>query len=377
MNFIISNFVFPRLHFLFYATLSLIAGISFQFLGVSVLIQGFSAFFMVFAGIFYYWRKGYHQPLFFIIAASFIIGSLLCYRQQQIQKWFFDSVTGKIISLRGTIVSIEKIQNPRFSYRLILEINQIKQEDTTKKCYETIAIYLKKKPTLLVADVVEIKDVEFKQSTNAAFNTYLAKEKISATLFLESFEYSLAQRPLFSINRVLFYCRESLFATLHSKINSETFQLFSSIFLGNRSAVKKQMDSTKEFFKIWGTSHYLARSGLHLIIFVIIWHFILSLMPLTFIIKQLFLIMLILVYALLSWSSISFERALLMILIYKWCIINRHPSHYVHLVILVTAMVLLLNPLQLFFLDFQLSFGLTLAVAWFNHIEDYKKHYYI
>lgn len=374
MNFIITNFVFPRLHYLFYAVLALIPGISFQFLQVSAFIQVLLVCSLLIGAFFYYKWHGFHQPVLFIISFSFAAGSLLCYQQQQVQQRFLDSVMNKTVSIRGTISCIEKIQNPRFSHRLCIETDQLKR-DVWQKCAETISIYVKNQPDLLVGDYLEINDLAFKQSNNKDFSKYLAKEKITATLFLETFEYMLIHRPVLNINRWLFYAKESLFSRLRSKINRETFQLFSSIFLGNRTAVKKQMDTTKEPFKMWGTSHYLARSGLHLVIFVIIWHFILSLLPLTYLFKQLFLILLILSYALLSWSSISFERALLMVLIYKGCLLTRSPSHYVHLIILVTALVLIINPLQLFFLDFQLSFGLTFALAWFNHIEARKKQH--
>ena len=351
-------------------------GIICQFLGLWAVVQIGMAALLLFLGIYYRWANGYNQPLYYIAALSFLAGSILCYMQQQTQKNFLNLVASDTITLHGYISGIEKIQNPRFSFRMIIETDQIQKQDTWHQCGETIALYIKDKPNLLVGDIIEISNVAFKQSSNSSFNTYLAKEKISATLFLENLEYTLIERPDFSFSRSLFYFKESLFATLRSKINHETFQLFSSIFLGNRTAVKKQMDTTKEPFKIWGTSHYLARSGLHLVIFVIIWHFILSLLPLSYILKQLFLIMLILAYALLSWSSVSFERALLMVLIYKWCLLARSPSHYVHLVVLVTALVLCINPLQFFFLDFQLSFGLTFALAWFNHIEARKKQGY-
>ena len=376
MNFIITNFIFPRLHYLFYATIALMVGISCQFLGLWFLMQLCIVVLIACLSIFHWWYRGYHQPLFLITALSMLAGSSLCYLQQQTQKNFLALVAGDTTALRGSISSIERIQSPRFSIRMTIKTTQIKKEEQWQQCRQTIALYIHKKPDLLVGDLIEINNVTFKQSSNSSFNTYLAKEKISATLFLENLEFTRIKRPHFNATRMLFYFKESLFATLRSKINRETFQLFSSIFLGNRTAVKKQMDSTKEPFKIWGTSHYLARSGLHLVIFVIVWHFILSLMPLSYMIKQLFLIILIITYALLSWSSISFERALLMVLIYKWCLLTRSPSHYIHLVALVTALVLCVNPFQLFFLDFQLSFGLTFALAWFNHIEARKKQSY-
>ncbi len=373
MNLIVTNFIFPRLHYLFYATLFLMAGISCRFLALPYTAPLALAISLSVIGLWQRWQKGFWQPLFFIASSGLLLGFLLCFLQLQDQQKFQTLVAGPSICLRGTISSIEKIQNPRFNVRMILEVDQLQKEDQWIPCGQTIALYVNSRPDLLVADRIEITNVIFKPISNTSFTTYLAKEKICATLFLESLNYKFLERPNFSLNRSLFYFKESLFKSLRSKINYETFQLFSSIFLGNRVAVKKQMDTTKEPFKIWGTSHYLARSGLHLVIFVIVWHFLLSLLPLTYLFKQLFLLLLILVYALLSWSSVSFERALLMVLIYKCCLLAKSPSHYIHLIVLVTLLVLIMNPLQLFFLDFQLSFGLTFALAWFNYIEARKK----
>ncbi len=353
-----AQFVGLRIHALLYITLAFMAGIVAQFLGmpphalILIIIIG------SISGFIYKEYTGLWLPLLFLVSIAFATGVLLCRIQTQSQKDFLSCVTEQPTTVQGTVTSIEKIQNPRFRYRIVVG---------------SIAFYIRAVPEFLVGDLIEIKNITFKETANQSFAHYLAKEKIAATVFVDTLEYTLLERPRFNLNRMIFYFRQRIFDELRNKINRETFQLFSSIFLGNRTAVKKQMDATKEPFKIWGTSHYLARSGLHLVIFVIVWHFILSLFPIPFFIKQLFLIFLILLYAILSWSSISFERALLMFLVYKLCLLYGRPLHYVHLVILATLLVLLINPLQLFFLDFQLSFGLTFALAWFNHIETHKK----
>lgn len=349
------------------------AGITSQFLGLPFLAASAAATLLLLAGSIYKQIMGYWQPLYFLIALSFLAGFGLCYWQKSNQKNFQFLVAGKTVDVQGTITSIERIQNPRFKYRILVELAHVKIRPNEQTTNSTIALYIRTMPHILVGDVIELKDLIFKEIANQSFGNYLAKEKIDATLFIENLACTIINRPAYSLKRSIFYFRETLLKDLRFKINPETFQLFSSIFLGNRTIVKKQMDATKEPFKIWGTSHYLARSGLHLVIFVILWHFILSLVPISYILKQIFLILLILIYALLSWSSVSFERALLMFLIYKMCLLTRTPSHYVHLVVLVTFLVLCINPLQLFFLDFQLSFGLTFALAWFNHIEAHKK----
>jgi ComEC/Rec2-related protein len=370
-----SWFIPLGMHNLFYVTLSLITGISMQFLHVPFGLQSLFIIIPILAGLTHKELNNRHNLLFYLLPAFFFLGSFLCFLQLESQKKFYKKFCNQVVDIKGTVSSFENIQNPRFKYKIIVDLNRLRQSESSieyKNSSNSIALYVRSKNDLEVGDYIQMNALTFKEISNTSFKNYLAKEKIVATLFLEHFEYTLIQKPWFNLNKTVFNLRESIFKSLQTKMGREPFSLFSSIFLGNRSSVKKEMDSKKESFKIWGTSHYLARSGLHLVIFVIIWHFILSLLPLSYRIKQVFLVTLILLYALLSWSSVSFERALLMVIIYKWCLLTNTPSHYVHLIVLVTFGVLLVNPLQLFFLDFQLSFGLTFALAWFNHIQSHK-----
>lgn len=373
MNIIVTNFIFPRLHYLFYSTFALIAGITCQFLCQQIAVSMIVAVLATAGAYACRLRLAYGDTLCLVLPISFLAGSLLCLYQQQKFDAFYGLTTHKVATIRGSVSFVEKIYNQRFKAVMHIDVSTIATPEEIIHCNQTIALYVRDIPNLLVGDIVEIDNITFKKTSRGSFATYLLKEKIAATLFIETLSYTLIKRPAFSAKRTISLFKNKVLYQLKKKINSETFQLFSSIFLGNRTAVKKQMDTTKEPFKIWGTSHYLARSGLHLVIFVIIWHFILGLLPLSYLLKQLFLLLLIFTYALLSWSSVSFERALLMVIIYKLCTISGSACHYVHLIIFVTALVLCNNPYQLFFLDFQLSFGLTFALAWFNYIQARKK----
>lgn len=368
------RFVAPALHQIAYVTLALMVGIILGYVGIPFKSLFLGGTILAIAGVS---LKKYASVslLFFLLIFTGITGAFLC-------NWQLASVKNLTVSnpqenciIAGTLESIEAIQNPRFRYKIIIQLAALKWASHTESIAtcQCIALYTHTAKELLVADSIEIKNIKFKEIANQSFTTYLAKEKISATLFLEKFEHTLLYRPSWSIKRWFFYYKESVFKKLQAQIKGPTFALFSSIFLGNRVAVKKQMNAAKEPFKIWGISHYLARSGLHLVIFVLVWHFLLSLLPISYRIKQSFMVSLIIVYAIFSWSSISFERALLMFLISKFCLLSSKPLHYAHLVILVTFIILCINPLQLFFLDFQLSFGLTFALAWFNHIQAHKK----
>lgn len=369
------SFIPLGMHTLFYATLALITGIILQYLQVAFGLQLLIIVISILAGLTHKEITYHYNFYFFLIPFFLLCGSFACFLQLQSQKKFFKEFSDQVIDIKGAVSHFESIQNPRFKYKIILNIKQIKSHQENSEYQNTskkIALYVQSKENLEVGDIIEMNKLTFKDISNQSFKDFLAKEKIVATLFLEKFNFILLEKPRFNINKSIFYLRESIFNSLKSKINKKSFALFSSIFLGNRSSVKKEMETKKESFKIWGTSHYLARSGLHLVIFVIIWHFILSLLPISYRVKQVFLLFLILLYALLSWPSVSFERALFMVIIYKLCLLANTPSHYVHLIVLVTFGVLLINPLQLFFLDFQLSFGLTFALAWFNHIQSYK-----
>ena len=362
------------MHDFFYAVLIFISGIVAQKLSLapsSVLLISLIGFLSL-AWYFHYTDKFRIALLLFPLIFS--MGFFLCLFQQHKQKKFQDLVQGKVLSVKGIVSSCEYIDNPRFKYRTLIDIFEIKiTSRAPEQVSQTIGIYSQSKPTFLIQDTVEIEELSFKQSANQSFNNYLAKEKIGSTAYVQKIQYNLIKRASWNIKKALFYTRENLFYVLQNTIGKETFPLFSSIFLGARTPVKKRMEQNKESFKIWGISHYLARSGLHLVIFALVWHYILNLLPFAYFLKQIFLLLLIMLYAILTWESISFDRALLMYLLYRLCVLNRTPLHYVHLVTLATFLVLLWNPLQLLFLDFQLSFGLTFALAWFNHIEAHKK----
>lgn len=355
-------------HYLLFATISLIAGIASAFNEMSPAMVSLLCVLLCIPS-FFYWQIQKRMYVLFSLPVGFITG-LVLYQYQISNHLAFQKKFNNVPSfITGIVTSLEKIQSARHRWRMVIDLKKINNCAT----HESVAIYSVHHPNVAVDDTIHLDEVIFKKIENKDFNLYLAKEKISATLFIDTPKVTQIYHPIWSLNRTIAQIRDRIFSSLQQSINKETFALFSSIFLGNRAAVKQHMDHAKEPFKYWGTSHYLARSGLHLVIFGIIWHFILSLLPLLFFWKQTFLMLLIACYSVLSWSSVSFNRALIMFFIAKFCLLTRNRLHYVHLITLATFLVLLLNPLQLFYLDFQLSFGLTFALAWFTHIHQHKK----
>ena len=199
-------------------------------------------------------------------------------------------------------------------------------------------------------------------SQGPGFNHYLAKEGCAGSVFTTRPWARTLHRPIVSIKRMLNAFRQKIYCSLFFRLNRQTFNFFSSIFLGLKTFAPS--DPIKEQFGYWGLSHYLARSGLHIVLFIIIWNWILCYLPLSFIFKNSLLLAIAYVYALLSYSSISFLRAIYVFYLFQIGKLSQSSSlSFAHLLTIVGLMVLLFNPLQLFFLDFQLSFFITLALT--------------
>lgn len=361
-----------RAHHMLFATLSLILGIISAFIALPSLAI-IPIFLLLCVPIILNYAYTNKTSNYGLLPLAFLAGIFLHQHQTLHHFAFQEKYNGIPLTITGTVASLERIQNARHRWHMIVDLESMCATSSQFATKESIALYCVYNPNVAVGDTIQLSNVIFKKIEKKEFNLYLAKEKISATVFIDKPEIKVLNHPKWNLNRSITQLRNNIFSSVQQTMNKETFALFSSIFLGNRAAVKQQMDHEKEPFKYWGTSHYLARSGLHLVIFGIIWHFILGFLPLLFFWKQLILIMLIGCYSILSWASVSFNRALIMFFIAKFCLLARKRLHYVHLITLATFLVLIFNPLQLFYLDFQLSFGLTFALAWFSHIQQHKK----
>jgi competence protein ComEC len=289
---------------------------------------------------------------------------------------FIELVHGIPCEIQGRVIAVSRLEQSRMKQSILIEsstITLLGLLKDTRVVSRKIQVYTLRPYDIIADDHISIKGVVLKKPNKDSYNFYLMKENIAATAFLINEKLELMHRPKQSFFRWLSVLKDTLLKECRKKLNKQTFSLFSSVFLGNRLLGKKEMEDPKEQCKTWGISHYLARSGLHLVIFVFAWHMLLKLLPIPFLLKELIMLFLSILYFLLSWTSISFIRAFATFIFYKTCIITSSPINTFYLLTLVCFLVLLFNPMQLFFLDFQLSFGLTFALAWFNNVQVHKK----
>jgi len=357
----------------FFFTLFLISGILWSSFGYppTAPIIIFTVFWLVMLFL----KKEISIQIALIAITLFLIGHLNYQNQIQTHDIFYEKMKNKKLEIIATVKNIKNQENIRTPFCITVLTQKIKVQDTKPWNFKNknICFYLKTFPNIKIGDTIKIENITIKKPKNKKFVAYLIKQQISATIFATKLECNLLQRPKHSVARYLHEKKEMLLFSLKKKMSPQLFSLFSSVFLGNKSFYKKKSQELKNKFKAWGILHILARSGLHLIIFLLLCELLLKIIPICFYIKQIIMLLLSIVYLLLSWPSISFIRAFSALIIYKICPFLKTKPDLLYILAAICTTMLIFNPIQLFFLDFQLSFSLTLTLALLNKIEIRKK----
>lgn len=357
--------------FLFFPLVALCVGIAtHETMGQNIVMSiAFVAIAMLGISLFYKKRN-----ITFIVELLLFacIGNLLTQRQAHVFENFYALTKNKTWSARATIENIEPIQHAYYRYLITLNTTEFAEQgciESWRPITAHVQWYYPSCPPCEVGDTVELSPIVFKEPQKGSYKQYLIKEDIYATLFGNIINITQKTNNANSMSSLLHKTKLSAFATLRHKLSAPGFALVGSLFFGNKTQTKNEINKSKHQFAIWGLSHYLARSGLHLVIFVALLEFLLRFIPLSFFLKQLILLIMSFLYFIFSWSSISFLRALCMFVFYKICILSALRTHLMHVLLLVAMLFLLYNPFQLFFLDFQLSFLLTYALAWISRLN--------
>lgn len=351
---------------LFIFTLIFIGGIAWHAYGapvayVAIIIGCLTAFFVYDA------QSTYRFYIPWILAA-FSIGACRDAFHEYQYLYLAEQLCKKKIDLEGIIVNRETTNN-RFTSCLTIAVASCKSvhENINFAHAPLIKLYCTHRINCNYGDTINLKSMYLKQSKNSSYSIFFKKQDIIATGYIGKEQPFIIKANTPVIASWLYNKREALLHTIATTLSPQTNLLFSSIFLGYKTAKNSMSDALYEQFQWWGISHYLARSGLHLVVFVIILHFLFMFLPIPFILKQSIVALCITTYILFSWSSISFIRSILMIFCYIACSMFKMQQHALHTISLACCAILLYNPSHLFALDFQLSFALTLALILLHH----------
>ncbi len=267
----------------------------------------------------------------------------------------------------ATVAEREKIAEKKQT-RLTLNVEHIIDQNNKKTDIQFSLHYYLRNCLFEVGDQLSISNITIKKTPTQrglkkpSFDDYLAKENILAALYhTKKSEITLLERPSASLKRWIWKKRESIYQGMMEKISHSCKPLLGLIFFGNKQ--QPSIENLRRSFNTWGISHHLARSGLHIVFLIAIWSLLLMFLPINMQIKRFLLLVICLLYAFLSWSSIPFKRALAAFSITQFGKMTSQRTNTLHILCIVCLIVLLINPLQLFFLDFQLTFGLTFALV--------------
>gem|GEM_PF-2019887 len=312
------------------------------------------------------------SALYCLIAIS---GGLLYQKELADYDAFYCFTHNRPVTITGTIEDLnETTIGHKKTTVITLAVQQIQNDQTVKKFNKYILLYTTNKHTMQISDTVTISHVVCKKAKNEQLMHYQIREQVIATIFADKPAYIIINHPTWTMKRCIFEQKQKILQQCKKKLSPLTFLFFTSFFLGNRQYVKNSLEDTNEQFKRWGIFHFLSRSGLHLALFVITWQNILKYIPFSFVFKNIALIVLSVIYALLSWSNPPFIRSLCLFLLNKTCLITKHSYNLFHYLTLTCFCFLLYCPLYLFFLDFQLTFGITFVLAWFNQLHSQYLH---
>ncbi len=237
-----------------------------------------------------------------------------------------------------------------------------KKKKLTDPQYITIFLPTKRSLHLQENQHIRIYNCKLSQpANNTKYQQYLLKEGIWAIAYCSNHTIYIIKKPPYSYTQIVQ-------KTLQNNISHTSFSLFNMLFLGKKEKEVSSLNAQHQCI-LWGIAHHTARSGAHLTILLGLLLLLLHYAQLHYILRYLFCMALLWGYALISYSSISFIRALLMSMLFILCKTCKRLPSSLHIITLVTLVIALYNPIQFFFLDFQLSFGITYMIIWLFNVK--------
>lgn len=300
-----------------------------------------------------------------------LISAICIFLRIQEKEYDYNSHTNflnKETIIKGCIQSIQhNLQDKKTATIIINNVSIYNKETGAATLNKLILLQLpyNRSKNLKLGQVIKAFKIKLSQPPPASdYQRYLIKEGVWAAGYILFEHFYILKKT-----KTSWY--QNCFLKLSNYFKSTTSHLYNPLFLG-----KKEKDSLSLNIQhqslYWGILHHMARSGIHLVtilgLFVIIFHYLRIFHRFRFLLYAI----LVLFYAYISISSISFLRSLFMILFQMFARFNGLMYSSVHAFLLTTIIIIHYNPLAVLFLDFQLSFGITAVILWLFYIKWHK-----
>lgn len=293
-------------------------------------------------------------------------GALLLFLQKQERELLARHLFYQKINLKGEVIECSENTTTR-KFFLLLRAHEVTTSQGAKNpSFFYLALYTSQ-CSFFVGDIVSLQNITLKPPsetssiTPCSFSDYLTRNNCLASYFVTpKNNLALESRPVTSLSRWLDAKRKKVLTAIQQKALPIVSDYALLIFFGSKNGGTPEPIKTP--FSHWGVTHYLARSGLHIALLIIIWTKLLSIIPLHIFYKRLILLIMSGAYHLLSFPSVSFARSLLLFILTLIGKLSQQPTHATHLLLFICTTIVALNPIYLFFLDFQLTFILTFCL---------------
>ena len=197
------------------------------------------------------------------------------------------------------------------------------------------------------------------------YKEYLEKQGICASIFAYSNSLKIEKKPQNFYSKIIIAPRKWLRNRINKLFSKKESGFLRAIILGDKGALDKEL---KNDFSNSGLSHILAVSGLHTgviaLIFLTLFQVILRKKNLA----RILTILILLYYLFLCQSLPSVNRAVTMISLVLIAKIIERKSDNLNILFAAAFIILLLNPAQILYVGFQLSFLSVFAILVFYPI---------
>jgi competence protein ComEC len=360
-------------------TLAFMAGIGIEAYSISLALQYGLWVLMGGAIIIYAYTLAESKKalkILIVSCCSFVGGSSWTTYKLTKHRAFLDLVANRCVTLEGTVVDRQDHHNGKYQQILTVAVDSLRRssQNFAINREHSVKLYIKSPIPVDIGDALAYEKLFCSSSSpsDPKRNRYLIREGLSALFFVNHSSYTLLERKKLPFENVKLYwarARYHLINRLRAKLEPATYSLFTSLFLGSPTESPSEIDLMRQDFTVWGIAHYLARSGLHVAVMLTAWSYLLRYVPFGLALRHLALLGVLLIFTLLSWTSVSFARAVLTYSVARIALILNVQAHPLHILALTCFLTLGHNPFHLFFLNFQLSFGLAWALAWISELE--------
>ena len=197
------------------------------------------------------------------------------------------------------------------------------------------------------------------------YKNYLKNLGIYHQLQISTNEYVIHKKASTTLLGIAAKIRATIILKLQAaNFGEEEFPIIEALLLGERNHIAK---NTYTNYKNAGAIHILALSGLHIGILLLLLQFILKpleLLPKGNTIKLVLIILILWCFALLAGFSASIIRAVTMFSFITYAQFLNRPTSIFNIVALSLFFILLVNPMFLFQVGFQMSYAAVFAIVW-------------